>query len=489
MINFAKYEAVIGLEIHAQLLTKSKLFCGCSTAYGQPPNTQTCPVCLGLPGALPVLNREAVFMALKFALAVGATVNQFSEFSRKHYFYPDLPKGYQITQYEHPIATGGEIIFITAEGKKAVPLERMNLEEDAGKSIHDGLPDSDKRSSLDFNRCGVPLLEIVGRPEIRSPEEAVEFLSALRTLLLYLEICDGNMEEGSLRCDANISIRLRGSEQLGVKTEIKNLNSFRFLHKALEYEAHRQVEALERGQVIHQETRLFDPAENKTFPMRSKEEAHDYRYFPEPDLPPLILEREMVEAAKRSLPELPHEKIERLMAAYNLPLYDAKILASSRPLADYFEQAAKACHSPKSVSHWILREVLRVLKERDESITQFPISPQLLAELVNLVESKKVTMAAAKEIVFPEMLRQPRSPEAIVEEKGLSRVFEETELEAIIDRVLEKNPGPVNQYKQGKTQVLGFFVGQVRRETRGLADPQLIEALLRAKLNKPPGHD
>jgi len=249
------------------------------------------------------------------------------------------------------------------------------------------------------------------------------------------------------------------------------------------------VEALERGQVIHQETRLFDPAENKTFPMRSKEEAHDYRYFPEPDLPPLILEREMVEAAKRSLPELPHEKIERLMDAYNLPLYDAKILASSRLLADYFEQAAKVCHSPKSVSHWILREVLRVLKERDESITQFPVSPQLLAELVNLVESKKVTMAAAKEIVFPEMLRQPRSPEAIVEEKGLSRVFEETELEAIIDRVLEKNPGPVNQYKQGKTQVLGFFVGQVRRETRGLADPQLIEALLRAKLNKPPGHD
>ncbi len=489
MINFAKYEAVIGLEIHAQLLTKSKLFCGCSTAYGQPPNTQTCPVCLGLPGALPVLNREAVFMALKFALAVGATINQFSEFSRKHYFYPDLPKGYQITQYEHPIAAGGQIIFITAEEKKAIALERMNLEEDAGKSIHDGLPDSDKKSSLDFNRCGVPLLEIVGRPEIRSPEEAVEFLSALRTLLLYLEICDGNMEEGSLRCDANISVRPRGSEQLGVKTEIKNLNSFRFLHKALEYEAHRQVEALERGQVIHQETRLFDPAENKTFPMRSKEEAHDYRYFPEPDLPPLILEREMVEAAKRSLPELPHEKIERLMAAYNLPLYDAKILASSRPLADYFEQAAKACHFPKSVSNWILREVLRVLKERNESITQFPVSPQLLAELVSLIESKKLTMAAAKEIVFPEMLRQPRSPESIVEEKGLSRVFDEMELETIIDRILEKNPGPVNQYKQGKTQVLGFFVGQVRRETRGLADPQLIEALLRVKLNQPPGHD
>ncbi len=478
------YEIVIGLEIHAQLLTRSKLFCSCSTAYGQPPNTQTCPVCLGLPGSLPVVNREAVFMAVKLALALGAKINQVSEFSRKHYFYPDLPKGYQITQYERPLATGGSVVFLTSEGKKEVELERINIEEDAGKSIHDGLPDSDYRTSLDFNRCGVPLLEIVGRPQIHSPEEAVEFLQALRTLLLYLEICDGNMEEGSLRCDANISVRRRGQTEMGVKTEIKNLNSFRFLHKALEFEAKRQIEAIESGQVIHQETRLFDSRENKTLPMRSKEEAHDYRYFPEPDLPPLVIESEMIEAARKSLPELPLSKIERFMSAYNLPLYDAKILASSPRLADYFERTSAASGYPKSASNWIMREVLRSLKERGEEITQFPVTPELLAELIRLVETKKITMAVAKEIVFPEMLRQPRSAEKIIQEKGLSQVISQEELELIIQRILEKNPQPVNQYRQGKTQVLGFLVGLVMKETRGLADPQLIQSRLKAKLDE-----
>ncbi|MCX7975186.1 MAG: Asp-tRNA(Asn)/Glu-tRNA(Gln) amidotransferase subunit GatB [Candidatus Aminicenantes bacterium] len=478
------FEVVIGLEIHAQLLTKSKLFCSCSTAYGQPPNTQTCPVCLGLPGALPVVNREAVFMAIKFALAVGAQINHFSEFSRKHYFYPDLPKGYQITQYEHPIATGGSIILITPEGKKSIGLERINLEEDAGKSIHDGLPDSSYRTSLDFNRCGVPLIEIVGRPEIHSPEEAVEFLQALRTLLLYLEICDGNMEEGSLRCDANISVRPKGSMKLGVKTEIKNLNSFRFLHKALEYEAKRQAELLASGQTIHQETRLYDPDENKTFPMRSKEEAHDYRYFPEPDLPPLILKPEMIEEAHRSLPELPHEKIERFMTEFELPLYDAKILTSSPGLADYFEQTARLCGFPKSASNWIMREVLRYLKEKNQSLEMFPIPPSLLAELISLVENKKVTMATAKDVIFPEMISQPRSPQEIIKEKGLHRISDEEKIKAIITQVIEKNPGPVNQYKQGKSQVFGFLMGQVMKETRGLADPQLVQAWLKAKLDE-----
>lgn len=478
------FEIVIGLEIHAQLLTRSKLFCSCSTAYGQPPNTQTCPVCLGLPGALPVVNKEAVLMAIKFGLAVGAKINLFSEFSRKHYFYPDLPKGYQITQYEHPIATGGSIIFVTADGRKVIGLERINLEEDAGKSIHDGLPDSALRSSLDFNRCGVPLLEIVGRPEIHSPEEAVEFLQALRTLLLYLEICDGNMEEGSLRCDANISVRPKGSSKLGVKTEIKNLNSFRFLQKALEYEAKRQAELLAAGKRIHQETRLFDPDENKTFPMRSKEEAHDYRYFPEPDLPPLVLDPEMIEEARQSLPELPHEKIERFMAQYNLPLYDAKILTSTRALADYFEKTAFACGAPKSASNWIMREVLRLLKEKNQSIENFPIPPHFLAELISLVESKKITMATAKDIIFPEMVTRPRSPLKIIEERNLLRISDEETIKAIIDRVLAKNPGPVNQYKEGKTQVLGFLMGQVMKETRGLADPQLVQSWLKTKLDE-----
>jgi len=483
-MNVNDYEIVIGLEIHAQLLTRSKLFCSCSTAYGQPPNTQTCPVCLGLPGALPVVNQEAVFMAIKFGLAAGATINRFSEFSRKHYFYPDLPKGYQITQYDHPIAQGGSIIFITPEGRKSIGLERINLEEDAGKSIHDGLPDSALRSSLDFNRCGVPLLEIVGRPEIRSPEEAVEFLQALRTLLLYLEICDGNMEEGSLRCDANISVRPKGSDKLGVKTEIKNLNSFRFLQKALEYEARRQAELLSSGRTIRQETRLFDPDENKTIPMRSKEEAHDYRYFPEPDLPPLILEPEMIEAARQSLPELPHEKIERFMSQYHLPLYDAKILTSSRALADYFEKTASACRAPKSASNWIMREVLRYLKEKDQTIENFPVSPELLAELITLVESKKITMAVAKDVIFPEMLIRPRSPQAIMEEKGLLRLSDEEAIKTAIDRVIAKNPGPVNQYLQGKSQVLGFLIGQVMKETRGLADPQLVQSCLKTKLDE-----
>lgn len=478
------YEIVIGLEIHAQLLTKSKLFCGCSTAYGQPPNTLTCPVCLGLPGALPVLNQAAVFMALKLALAVGAKINLVSEFSRKHYFYPDLPKGYQITQYEHPIAVGGAVTFVSPEGKKQVGLERINIEEDAGKSIHDGLPDSTERTSLDFNRCGVPLLEIVGRPEIHSPEEAVEFLQALRSLLLYLKICDGNMEEGSLRCDANISVRPYDAATMGVKTEIKNLNSFRFLQKALEYEARRQIDILAAGGKVEQETRLFDPAENKTFPMRSKEEAHDYRYFPEPDLPPLVIEPEMVEAARNSLPELPLAKIERFMAEYHLPLSDTKILTISASLADYFEETVAACGNPKAVSNWIRREVLRLLKERNETIDQFPLPPRLLAELINLVETKKITMAVAKDVVLPEMLREPRSPQEIVQEKGLARVTDEAAIETIVDRVLENNSRAVNQYRQGKTQVLGFLIGQVMKEAHGLADPQLVQERLKAKLNE-----
>ncbi|MGB9893008.1 MAG: Asp-tRNA(Asn)/Glu-tRNA(Gln) amidotransferase subunit GatB, partial [Candidatus Saccharicenans sp.] len=401
-----KYEIVIGLEIHAQLLTKTKLFCRCSTEFGRTPNTLTCPVCLGLPGSLPVINQEAVKMAIKLALALKARINLKSIFSRKNYFYPDLPKGYQITQYHLPIAENGQLaIEVNGQGK-TVGIERINLEEDAGKSIHEGLPDSAEKTYLDFNRCGVPLLEIVGRPDLRSAEEAVEFVQNLRTLLQYLEICDGNMEEGNLRCDANLSIRPFGSKTFGTKTEVKNLNSFRFLARALEYEANRQIELLERGEKIVQETRGWDSSENRTVPQRSKEEAHDYRYFPEPDLPPLVISETWVQEIASELPELPQAKMERFVRDYQLPVYDAQVLTTSRTLADYFEATTRFCQNPKQASNWIMREVLQYLKENDLTIDQFAIPAQSLAELIKLVEAQVITMTIAKEKVFPEMLKE-----------------------------------------------------------------------------------
>ncbi|MBC7349281.1 MAG: Asp-tRNA(Asn)/Glu-tRNA(Gln) amidotransferase subunit GatB [Candidatus Aminicenantes bacterium] len=503
-----KYETVIGLEIHAQLLTRTKLFCRCSTEFGQTPNTLTCPVCLGLPGSLPVINREAVRMAIKLALALKARINLRSIFSRKNYFYPDLPKGYQITQYHLPLAEDGHLVIEVNGVKKSIGIERINLEEDAGKSLHEGFPDSGENTYLDFNRCGVPLLEIVGRPDLRSAEEAVEFVQNLRTLLQYLEICDGNMEEGSLRCDANLSIRPVGATEFGTKTEVKNLNSFRFLARALEYEASRQIAALERGEKIRQETRGWDASESRTVPQRSKEEAHDYRYFPEPDLPPLVIAEDWVKEIADALPELPQEKMERFIRDYGLPPYDARVLTASRALADYFEATAQASRSPKQASNWVMREVLQYLKENNLGVENFPIPAESLAELIKLVENQTITMTIAKEKVYPEMLKEAERIRAekmgkeagnivaivtegigiaeIIEKLNIKPIVDEESLQNIIQEVLARNPGPVKQYLEGKVQVLGFLLGQVMKASQGQADPQKVQPLLRQALEKLP---
>lgn len=484
------YETVIGLEIHAQLLTRTKLFCRCSTEFGQTPNSLTCPVCLGLPGSLPVINREAVRMALKLALALEAKINLKSLFSRKNYFYPDLPKGYQITQYHLPIAENGQLAIEVEGQKMTISIERINLEEDAGKSIHEGFSDSSEKTYLDFNRCGVPLLEIVGRPDLRSPAQAVEFVQNLRVLLQYLEICDGNMEEGNLRCDANLSIRPAGSSNLGTKTEVKNLNSFRFLAKALEYEANRQVELIERGEKIIQETRGWDSSLNRTVPQRSKEEAHDYRYFPEPDLPPLVISESWKKEIAAELPELPRKKIERFIKDYQLPDYDARVLTTSRTLADYFETTAKAAKNPKQASNWIMREVLQYIKETNLPIEEFPIPAESLAELIRLVEDRFITITIAKEKVFPEMLseagkvKKAVDPKAIIERLNLRPIADDKSLQNIIEQVLSENPGPVKQYLEGKVQVMGFLLGQVMKASQGKAAPQRARELLQEALNK-----
>jgi len=510
-----KYETVIGLEIHAQLQTRTKLFCRCSTEFGKTPNSLTCPVCLGLPGSLPVINQEAVRMAVKLALALKARINLKSLFSRKNYFYPDLPKGYQITQYHLPVAENGYLEIEVNGQKKIVGIERINLEEDAGKSLHEGFPDSAEKTYLDFNRCGLPLLEIVGRPDLRSAEEAVEFVQNLRTLLQYLQICDGNMEEGNLRCDANLSVRPAGSTEFGIKTEVKNLNSFRFLARALEYEASRQITLLERGEKIVQETRGWDASAGQTVPQRTKEEAHDYRYFPDPDLPPLLISEDLVREVAASLPELPQEKIDRFVREYQLPLYDARVLTTSRILADYFEATARATGNPKQASNWIMREVLQYLKEKNLTIEEFPVPPESLAELIKLVENQTITMTMAKEKVFSEMLEQAEKiklekmekegknkvviteetelikeiksiidPNKIIEKLNLKPIADDQALMIIIEEVLSNNQGPVSQYLQGKAQVLGFLLGQVMKASKGKAEPKKAQVLLKEALDR-----
>ena len=466
------FEPVIGLEIHAHLLTASKIFCGCGTSFGAPPNTRVCPVCLGLPGALPVLNHAAVDLAIRAALALGCTVHETSVFARKHYFYPDLAKGYQISQYDCPLATGGALA--------ATRIHRVHLEEDAGKSLHDGFPDSDRKTYVDFNRSGVPLIEIVTEPDLRSASDAAGFFSRLRSMLVWLGVNDGNMEEGSLRCDANVSVRRAGGA-LGTKAEIKNLNSFRFLQKALEYEIERQIGVLKGGGRVIQETRLWDAASGVTASMRSKEEAHDYRYFPEPDLPPLAVDAARLGSIRAAMPELPEARRARFIAQHALPEYDAGQLTESRALADYYEHVVRAGAPAKAASNWIMGELARVLKDRGADITAPPVSATALAGLIALVEQGRISGSIAKH-VFDTMVASGRTADDIVQAEDLAQIDDEPRLVALIGDVLAAHPGPVAQYREGKTATFGFLVGQVMKASAGKANPTRVNELLRRAL-------
>jgi aspartyl-tRNA(Asn)/glutamyl-tRNA(Gln) amidotransferase subunit B len=477
-----EFEAVIGLEVHAQLLTDSKIFCGCSTKFGAVPNHNTCPVCLGMPGVLPVLNRKAVEFALKTALATNCQIAPFSIFARKNYFYPDLPKGYQISQYERPLAEKGWVEIEIGGKKKKVGLTRIHLEEDAGKLIHEEAGGG-TFSQVDFNRTGVPLIEIVSEPDIRSPEEASEYLKNLRDILRYLEVCDGNMEQGSFRCDANVSVRRRGEKGMGVKTEVKNMNSFRFVQRALEYEIGRQEGVLEEGRKVVQETRLWEESRGITISMRSKEEAHDYRYFPEPDLIPLKIEPTWIERIKESLPELPGERKERFIREYQLPPYDAGLITGTKALADYYEQCVKLYPKTKIVSNWLMGEVLGRLRSEGQEIEQCPVTPELLAGMLKMIDKGTISGKIAKD-VFNQIWDTGRSAEDIVKEKGLIQVSDATEIEQMVDRVLADNPAEVEQYRAGKEKLMGFFVGQVMKASGGKANPQMVNEILKKKLGR-----
>ena len=477
----AKYEAVIGLEVHAQLLTKTKIFCGCSTQFGDAPNANTCPVCLGLPGSLPVLNKRAVELAMQAALALNCAVHEHSRFARKNYFYPDLPKGYQISQYELPLATGGYIEIEIAGAKKRIGITRLHLEEDAAKNLHEGFADSASKGYVDYNRCGSPLSEIVSEPDMRTPEEAYEYLTMLRQILLYTRVSDCNMEEGSLRCDANVSVRLRGAPQFGTKVEVKNLNSFRFLQKALEYEIERHIAIIEAGGKISQETRLWNQAESYTVSMRSKEKAHDYRYFPEPDLLPVHVSAAWREAVKNALPELPEAKRARFVVSYGITPYDAEVLTGTRDLADYFEATAKAGAPGKAAANWMQTELLRRLNDSGKAITASPVPASSLAELIQLVEAAKITGAVGKK-VFAKMFETGRGAAEIVEAEGLGAQVSSDSIEQIAREIIDKNQKNVAKFKSGNEGVFKFFVGQVIKATRGQANPQAVNEILKKLL-------
>ena len=473
----SRYEPVIGLEVHVQLLTITKIFCSCSTKFGAPPNTNVCPVCLGLPGALPVLNRKAVEFATLAAMALNSRINETSIFARKNYFYPDLPKGYQISQYDKPLAEHG---FIEIAGKR-IGITRVHLEEDAGKSLHEGFPGSDETTAVDLNRSGVPLIEIVSEPDIASPDEAFEYLTRLKEIILYTGVSDCNMEEGSLRCDANVSVRPRGQKEFGTKTEVKNVNSFRFIREALEYEIERQIGVIESGAAITQETRLYNAHEGKTYGMRSKEQAHDYRYFPEPDLLPLVVDEQWQKTIRQQLPELPEARRARMVNEFGITAYDAGVLTATRSLADQFEEAARAAKNPKRVANLVQGELMGRLKAKNLEIEQSPISMRGVALSADLVESGAISGKQLKDLYDLAFERGQDFP-SIYEEERPRQITDESAIEKIIDEVIASNPKQLEQYRGGKTTVIGFFVGQVMKASKGQANPAKVNQLLTKKL-------
>jgi aspartyl-tRNA(Asn)/glutamyl-tRNA(Gln) amidotransferase subunit B len=478
--NNMEFEPVIGLEVHAQLRTKSKIFCSCSTEFGAPPNTHVCPVCLGMPGVLPVLNKKVVDFALRMAVATGCRIAETSRFARKNYFYPDLPKGYQISQYELPIAEFGHIEIDVDGTRKKIGITRIHMEEDAGKLNHDP---NRPLSHVDLNRTGVPLIEIVSEPDLRSPEEAGAYMRKLRSILRYIEICDGNMEEGSFRCDANISLRPKDSKDFGIRTELKNLNSFKHVERAIQYEINRQEAILEEGGEVVQETRLWSPDSGTTHPMRDKEEAHDYRYFPDPDLLPLVIDDEWIRKVKEELPELPDDKTERFIEQYKLPARDAERLTSARELADYFEECLKTFPEPRSVCNWITGTLLGLLNAQGKTIEKSPVSAENLGGLLKLVQDNVISGKIAK-TVFDEMAVSGKPAKQIVEEKGMIQVTDASAIEEVVLRVLESSPKEVEAYKNGKKKLMSFFVGQIMKETIGKANPKIVNELLRKKLEE-----
>lgn len=473
------YEAVIGLEVHAQLLTGSKIFCGCTTAFGLSPNTNTCPVCLGLPGTLPVLNREAVEFGIRLGLALNCTIESRNVFARKNYFYPDLPKGYQITQFESPLCTRGHLDIESGGAPKRIGIRRIHMEEDAGKNIHD---ESRGRSYIDFNRAGVPLLEIVSEPDMSTSGEAVAYLRELRLILVHLGISDGNMEQGSFRCDANISVRPAGAAGFGTRTELKNMNSFRNVQRALDHEIQRQSAIIDSGSSVVQETLSWNAILGATRPMRSKEESHDYRYFPDPDLVPVVIDEAWTATVRKNLPELPSARRRRFMDRYGLPTYDAEQLTQEPALADYYEQCVSLLDAPKDISNWVMSELTRVMHETGVDVRGLKITPAMLTDLISLVKAGTVSGLAAKDVIT-EMAATGRNASSIVEELGMAQVSDETELKALILGIIEANPGQVTKYRQGKTQLLGFFVGEAMKASKGRANPKVAGTIIRELLN------
>jgi len=476
-----KYETVIGLEVHVQIKTKTKIFCSCSTQFGKPPNENTCPICLGMPGVLPVLNKRFLESSMRACLATHCTIEPMNRFARKNYFYPDLPKGYQISQFELPLGTNGYININVDGVRKKIRLTRIHMEEDAGKLVHGENMGSPGKSYVDFNRTGVPLCEVVSEPDMRSAEEARAYLNELKTILEYTEVSDCNMEEGSLRCDANVSIRPVGQKEFGTRAELKNLNSFKFIQKAIEYEVGRQTRLLDQGESVKQETRLYDADRNETFPMRSKEEACDYRYFPDPDLVPIVIDEAWVEGLRKTIPELPEQKRERFVSSYKIPEYDAGVLTVSKPLADYFEKCTALFPQPKTISNWMMGDLLRELKKDNKDINDCPVSPSALVGLLELIESATISGNIAKG-VFEEMYRTQKSANSIVEEKGLKQISDSSAIDKFVDDVIGANPDQVEEFKGGKEKVLGFLVGQVMKASKGKANPGMVNKLLKEKM-------